>query len=215
MNNIHIIIFAKTPLAGVAKTLLIPALGKLKSAELAEKMFAYTLQEALAANVGTVELCLSPSKHHPVWQKFTIPKNVVVSEQGEGDLGCRMARVSKVALHNNNSVLLMGTDCPGLNKEVIKKAAQSLQDNDACMVPVNDGGYALLGFNEFSERYFVDIPWSTDAVATITKGRFNTLHKKLIQLPSLYDIDEPHDLQWLPQQWLNELNVNSDTLFIN
>lgn len=215
MNSVHIIIFAKTPLAGVSKTRLIPTLGKEKSAELAGKMFSYTLHEALAANVATVELCLSPSKHHPVWQRFTIPQNVVISEQGEGDLGCRMARASKVALQNNKFVLLMGTDCPELNRRVIKKAAQSLTENDACMIPVKDGGYALLGFSEFSESYFLDIPWSTDTVATITKSRFDVLNKKLIQLPSLHDIDEPHDLQWLPQQWLNELNLNKDINFID
>ena len=58
MAKIRIVIFAKLPAAGFAKTRLIPALGAEGAARLAQQMLHHTVREALAAAVGTVELCV-------------------------------------------------------------------------------------------------------------------------------------------------------------
>ena len=55
MKPVRIVIFAKAPLAGLAKTRLIPALGQQGAAELAKRLLGHTLREALAAQVGPVE----------------------------------------------------------------------------------------------------------------------------------------------------------------
>ena len=48
----HIIIFAKAPLAGFAKTRLIPALGEQGAAQLAKQLFDHAIKEALSADIG-------------------------------------------------------------------------------------------------------------------------------------------------------------------
>jgi hypothetical protein len=58
---LRIIIFAKAPQPGLAKTRLIPALGEQGAASLARVMLLNTLQAALQAEVGTVELCVTPA----------------------------------------------------------------------------------------------------------------------------------------------------------
>jgi len=40
---------------------LIPALGADGAGELAQQMLLHTLQEALAADIGTLELCVTPA----------------------------------------------------------------------------------------------------------------------------------------------------------
>src|SRR3546814_5806804 len=56
MTGARIIIFAKAPVPGHAKTRLIPALGPEGAAELARRMLFDTCREALAAGVGPVEI---------------------------------------------------------------------------------------------------------------------------------------------------------------
>ena len=57
MSALRIIVFAKAPRPGLAKTRLIPALGAAGAAALAARMLAHTLDQALASGVGVVELC--------------------------------------------------------------------------------------------------------------------------------------------------------------
>ena len=65
MNAVRIVIFAKAPVAGRVKTRLIPALGEAGASQLAARMLDRALQQALAAAVGPVELCMSPATKAP------------------------------------------------------------------------------------------------------------------------------------------------------
>lgn len=199
MSPIRVVILAKAPRAGLVKTRLIPALGAQGAADLARLMLCRTLEQALAAGVGPVELCASPSQKEDVWQSITLPTAIAWSSQGEGDLGMRMARVAKRAIDAGESTLLIGTDCPGLDASHLRRAAASLQHYDAVMAPTFDGGYALLGLNRFDASLFEGIAWSTHTVASETQLRLAQLKWQTHYLPMMHDIDEPVDLQWLPE----------------
>ena len=194
----HIIIFAKAPLAGFAKTRLIPALGEQGAAQLAKKLFDHAIKEALSADIGSVELCITPSLKNDCWKDFSLPKSLIITSQGEGDLGERMARASERALKSNAAVLLIGTDCPELDRSYLREAAEELACHDACLTPVSDGGYALMGLNIFHPSLFDNIPWSTDKVSALTLERFRYLDWQVAHLRELHDIDEPEDLKYLP-----------------
>ena len=60
MKPLRTVILAKAPRPGLAKTRLIPALGASGAAQLAHRMLQHTLQQALAAGLGPVELCRTP-----------------------------------------------------------------------------------------------------------------------------------------------------------
>jgi rSAM/selenodomain-associated transferase 1 len=201
MSAVRILIFAKAPVAGLAKTRLIPSLGAQGAAELARRMLAYTLEQALLAGVGPVELCVTPSPANAVWQTFTAPATVTWSDQGEGDLGARMARAARRSDNRGEAILLIGTDCPALDAEQLGVAAQSLESFDATLVPSADGGYVLLGLKRFHASLFEGIAWSTDTVAHETLLRIQQLGCRVHIYPRVHDIDEPEDLQWLPEGW--------------
>lgn len=194
---VRIVIFAKAPLPGFAKTRLIPALGAQGAADLARRMLTCTLHAALAAQVGTVELCVSPAPADPVWPTFELSQAVQWTDQGEGDLGERMARAARRTLDGGESVLLIGTDCPELDAAQLLRAANALQRSDATLLPTFDGGYVLLGLNRFHPSLFSDIAWSTASVATETMRRMNALGWHVARHATVHDIDEPADLQWL------------------
>ncbi len=201
MSAVRILIFAKAPVAGLAKTRLIPSLGAQGAAELARRMLAHTLEQALSAGVGPVELCVTPSPPDPAWQAFSAPASVTWSDQGDGDLGARMARAAQRSDASGEAVLLIGTDCPALDATQLRVAAQSLETFDAALVPSSDGGYVLLGLKRFHASLFKDIVWSTDTVARETLLRLQQLGCRVHIYPGVHDIDEPADLQWLPPAW--------------
>lgn len=203
MAKIRIVIFAKLPAAGFAKTRLIPALGAEGAARLAQQMLHHTVREALAAAVGTVELCVTPSPDEPEWRQQKLPHEVNLSYQGEGDLGDRLSRAARRTLQSGESILLIGTDCPALNAKQIKEAADALSHSDAVLIPATDGGYVLLGVNQFHEALFNTIAWSTATVSAETIIRMQRLKWSIELLPACHDIDEPSDLAHLPQDWLN------------
>jgi glycosyltransferase A (GT-A) superfamily protein (DUF2064 family) len=62
-----VIVFAKAPQAGRAKTRLIGALSAEGAAALAERLLHSALDRALAADVGPVELCVTPDRAHPAF----------------------------------------------------------------------------------------------------------------------------------------------------
>ncbi|MFN3984793.1 MAG: TIGR04282 family arsenosugar biosynthesis glycosyltransferase [Rhodocyclaceae bacterium] len=194
MKPVRIVILAKAPRPGAVKTRLIPALGADGAAQLAARMLDDSLAAACAAAVGTVELCASPTLHHPDWQGFHLPAGVVHSVQAEGDLGARMADAAARTLAAGESVILSGTDCAEVAPALFRDAARHLHTADACIHPTQDGGYALLGLNRFDASLFASIRWSTDTVARHTLDRFAALGWQVAVGPMLHDIDEPEDL---------------------
>ncbi len=213
MTTTRIVIIAKAPIAGFAKTRLIPALGAKAAAELAKRLLLHTVATALESKLNSVELCATPdpfegtctstaeSPTESVWQNLGLPKGIEWSSQGEGDLGERMARAALRCTNRSESILLIGTDCPALTVAVMQSAAQALLEHDAVIVPTHDGGYALLGLNQFDASLFDGMPWSTDRVATLTLSRMESLGWYVKTLATQHDIDEPTDLQWLPASW--------------
>ncbi len=207
MKPTRIVIFAKAPQPGFAKTRLIPALGRQAAADLARRLLERTLHIAVAGQIGVVELCGTPDMTDPAWQTVSIPASVQRTNQGEGDLGERLARAAKRVVENGEAVLLIGTDCPELSAEILQQAANALHSNDAALFPTVDGGYALLGLTQFHPSLFEQIAWSTRTVAFETLCRIGALGWSVQNHSMLHDIDEPADLKWLPQDWCEENHV--------
>lgn len=204
-----IIVFAKAPVPGLAKTRLAPALGEACAAALAERMLRHALEQAVAANVGPVELCAAPDASHPALQAAAAEHGVRLTEQGTGDLGLRMHRAFARSLMHHGRVLLIGTDAPSLDAGVLRQAASALQDHDAVFLPALDGGYALVGQRRADPRWFTDMRWSHDRVMQDTRERLRAAGVRWAELPAVADIDEPADLVHLPPGWLDGLDLAS------
>lgn len=193
----RLVIFAKAPQAGLAKTRLIPALGAAGAAELARQMLAHTLAQALATG-AQVELCMSPAAGDPAWRGVALPGTVKLTAQGEGDLGERMNRAMNRALTQQAAVLLMGSDCPALSAGHMAEAAAQLKHHDAVLIPAADGGYVLIGLKAPCPGVFAPMAWSTSVVAAETLQRLAALKKRVWLGPTLHDIDDAADLVHLP-----------------
>jgi rSAM/selenodomain-associated transferase 1 len=201
MKTLRIIIFAKAPQPGLAKTRLIPALGAQAAADLARKMLFHTLREAIAADVGSVELCVTPSIDDAAWEGIHLPAGLVITDQGGGNLGERMERAAQRSLERGEAVILIGTDCVEMSARLLDDASKALLNYDSIIHCTLDGGYALLGLNRFNPFLFGDISWGTDEVASVTLSRLGRLGWSVRVGPMLHDVDVPQDLKFLSQCW--------------
>lgn len=209
---LRIVVFAKAPRPGLVKTRLIPALGARGAAALAERMLRHTVGEALASKLGTVELCRSPAED-PYWLAWNDIAGLGLSDQGDGDLGERMARAAGRIIESGESALLIGTDCPALDSRRLHTVAEALRETDAVLVPAHDGGYVALALQSYHPQIFEDIPWSTDAVASTTLSQLRRLRRTVTVLASEQDIDEPKDLPQLPPLlWSDEVDNAINTV---
>lgn len=197
----RIVIFAKAPIPGFCKTRLIGALSKEGAAALAAKMLCRTVEVAMRADLGPVELCVAPEPGHATLRALDVPPEVVWSRQSEGDLGARMAAAVLRTLARDENVLCIGTDCLALEVKHLKEAAHALHQTPVVIAPAHDGGYVLLGLSQFDASIFQDMAWSTDVVFQETMQRLGRLGWRVTQLETLRDIDEPTDLAFLPVEF--------------
>lgn len=197
-----VIVFAKAPQAGLAKTRLMPALGPEGAARLAERLLAAAVSQACEAGLGPVELCTTPDASHPVFATLAGGGAVALTEQGHGDLGQRMARAFERVLAAHDRALLIGTDAPALDAAYLRAAAAALSDADAVFGPAADGGYALVGLRRPAPQLFSGMRWSHDRVMAHTRERLAASGLRHVELPVLHDIDEPADLIHLASGWL-------------
>jgi uncharacterized protein len=189
-----LIVFAKAPVAGEAKTRLIPELGADGAARLAHWLLERTLRTAIDSGVGPLELCAAPDTSHPAIAAWAGQPGVTLAVQGEGDLGARMARALDRALQIHRRALLFGTDAPRLDATVLRQAMRSLDTHDAVFVPAVDGGYALVGLRRPVPQLFDAMPWSTSRVMACARERLQASGLDHAELAPLHDIDEPVDL---------------------
>jgi rSAM/selenodomain-associated transferase 1 len=202
-----IIIFVKFPQEGKVKT----RLAKDKGAYFATEFYRICAEHILSEikklnknNFASYIYCYSNSEVEMVsgW----IGREFIVKPQIDGDLGERMSKsFNEVFNEGFSKVLIIGTDVPDINSDLINNAASKLDENDFVIGPSSDGGYYLLGMNSLNTEIFHDLNWSTSFVLKNTLDKINSLKLKTNLLEELIDVDTKKDLNsWM--KLCNDLN---------
>lgn len=198
-GELAIAVFARAPVAGSAKTRLIPALGAAGSARVHRRLTLHTLATSRRAELGEVFLYAAPDAGHRFFRALRQHCAVRLRGQTGVDLGARMA--AAFAAHGG-PLLLVGSDCPALQVEHLVAAAAALGErpsaageaNAAVFIPAEDGGYVLVGLRRPEPRLFVNIEWGSARVMEQTRRRLRELRLPWVELPALWDVDRPADL---------------------
>lgn len=195
-----VIVFAKAPVPGEAKTRLIPNLGAAGAARLHAALVERALETARAAGLGSVELCCAPDATHPFFATCAERFGATLSTQVAGELGARMSAAFDRVVPNAGPALLIGTDCPALESEHLREAAAALATGcNAVLGPAEDGGYVLVGLARPSLQVFEGIEWGGSNVLRHTRARLATLGWRWHELAELWDVDRPDDLARLAE----------------
>lgn len=185
----RVVLFARYPDPGRAKTRLIPALGAEGAARLhrtlTERTITAVRQSGLALEIRSTG---APVATFVDWLG---DGNIV--DQGAGDLGERLERAGPPY-----PTLFIGADAPDLTPALLRNAADALIDAPAVIGPAEDGGYWLLGLARAVDDVFARIDWSTDAVCAQTRARLAAAEIDPVMLPELADCDRPEDLARWP-----------------
>jgi rSAM/selenodomain-associated transferase 1 len=199
---VAIAVLARAPVAGQAKTRLIPALGADGAAALQERLIERAIATACAAAVGPVTMWTTPAAH-PCFAALTSRHPVALAVQPAGDLGVRMLAACQAA---DGPAIVIGTDCPVLRPEHLREAAQVLREGtDVVVIPAEDGGYVLIGSRVPQPGLFAAMTWSTDMVMAETRRRLAREGLTWRELGRLWDVDRPADLARLRKVGLGEL----------
>lgn len=191
-----LIIFTRYPEQGVTKTRLIPALGAKGAAELQRQMTEHTLsQSRKLQSQRSLSLEVRFAGGNLTLMQDWLGAGINYQPQGAGDLGARMTRSLSAAFHSRvNCAVIIGSDCPGLNADLIERAFQQLYIHDLVLGPAIDGGYYLIGLRCLVPELFNQINWGTDEVLKQTTDVANQLNLSIFYLPQLADVDRPEDL---------------------
>ena len=182
-----IIVFARAPVPGQAKTRLIPRLGEWRAARLHARLTRQAVDTALAARCGAVEL------HGTARHSFFSSLPVGFRLQRGDDLGERMHHALSRA---NKPVILIGTDCPALAPADLRRAARWLRGGcEVVLAPAEDGGYALIAVRRFRPELFKDINWGGAHVYADTVRRLSGVRWRALR--TVWDVDRPEDLERL------------------
>jgi uncharacterized protein len=186
-------ILAKAPVPGFAKTRLAPTLGLDGAAELQARLIERAAATAMAAATGPMTLWTT--EDHPLFRRMHLRFGVTLARQPDGDLGARMLAAINAA---NGPAMVIGTDCPALAPDHLRIAADDLRAGvDVVILPVEDGGYALIGMRRPHPALFSAMPWSTVTVLAETRRRLTHLGLAWRELTRLWDVDVPDDLERL------------------
>jgi uncharacterized protein len=190
---ITLAILARAPVPGLAKTRLASALGPDGAAQLQARLIERAVETAVRAAIGLVTLWTTHD--HPLFRRMHLRTGVALATQPAGDLGARMLVAIEAA---HGPAIVIGTDCPALTVDHLRMAADDLRAGIEVVIgPVEDGGYGLIGMRVPQPALFSAMPWSTVTVLAETRRRLMDLGLTWRELPRLWDVDVPDDLERL------------------
>ena len=194
-----LIVFTRYPEPGKTKTRLIPVLGKEGAAKLHKQMTEGTISQAKQLKKTrqlSVEVYFTGGSQELM--QAWLGNDIFYQTQVTGDLGIKMAAAFEISFNFGvEKVVLIGTDCPGLNADLIAKAFNELDGQDLVLGPALDGGYYLIGLRRVVPEIFMGINWGTAEVLAQSVAIARNLNLAIAYLSPLADIDRPEDLSLL------------------
>lgn len=204
MNQNAVIVFQKNAELGKVKTRLAATLGDQQALDIYRHLIDKTYSQL--SGISDADIFVYFSEFHEK-SSLKIPHQTAV--QKGVDLGERMkSAFEEVFAKGYKRVILIGTDCPDIETNILNQALQELLSNDAVFGPALDGGYYLIGLKEVYSEIFENIPWSTDKVLQLTEKQLNKRKLTYSLLKPLRDIDTPDD-------WESYLSSKSRTTHQN
>jgi rSAM/selenodomain-associated transferase 1 len=176
-----LLVIAKAPVPGRAKTRLVPPCTPAQAAALAAAALADTLAAAArAARAGRRVLVLD-GEPGP-W----LPAGFEVIPQRGGGLAERLAAAFEDA---GAPAFLVGMDTPQVTPALLDAGLAAVERTDAAFGAALDGGYWGIGLRRADAAVFRGVPMSADDTGAVQRARLDALGLATATLPPLRDVD--------------------------
>lgn len=191
MTRARLLIYAKPPRMGLAKTRLATGLGRTAARRIAHFTLARTMRAVRGSGLEAV-LYLAPDGALGETLGGIWPAGLPRRSQGSGTLTERLSR--GLAEAPPGPVLFIGTDAPGISAALLRRAERLLARNDAVFGPASDGGFWLFGLNKRhgTPSPFANVRWSGPHAMQDVWSNLPA-NASVGLLPVLADIDEAGD----------------------
>ncbi|MDH4134225.1 MAG: TIGR04282 family arsenosugar biosynthesis glycosyltransferase [Gammaproteobacteria bacterium] len=193
MKEPELILFARQPVAGEAKTRLAAHCGAVRAAEIAAFLIRATVALAARHWPGRLALYASPNGDHPLFRELA-ESGLRVESQAEGDLGMKMHSALADGIARQGAAAVMGCDVPHCPPDLLRTAHSLLVRGGSVLGPAADGGYYLIGIQQPCKVLFEEMPWGSEVVRELTLARARACGIEFELLPVLRDIDNRDDL---------------------
>ena len=210
-----VVVFARPPIAGHAKTRLIPLLGQRGAATLQAAFISDTLRKVaqlkesvhpflfLAGDPITLRRSAVRAPRAPSWLPACIREFRVIRQQGK-DLGDRLENAFRRLLRLHPSCVVVGTDSPLIPARLLRQALRELQSCESVLGPCPDGGYYLIALRRPADPgmlrgIFRSVRWSTAFAFRDTLGSLLRRGFSCSVLEGYADVDLPRDVHRLKE----------------
>ena len=185
-----IIVFVRNPELGKVKTRLALAIGKKKALEIYKGLLKHTHNVLSNCNCDCAVFFSEQIDNDGLWNQKCFKKFI---QKGD-TLGEKMNNAFKKGFEiGYQKIIIIGSDLPDLNSDLIKNAFTKLTLYDYVIGPSEDGGYYLLGMKKLNSTLFKNKKWSTNSVFNDTLKDIE--NSEIGMLPKLNDIDTFEDLK--------------------
>ncbi|MEU4429694.1 DUF2064 domain-containing protein [Nocardia rhamnosiphila] len=194
---VAVLVVAKAPVAGYAKTRLTPPLTPVQAARLAAAALLDTLDAVRACPVAHRVVAFTGDLDAAQFGgeiARSLADFEVVPQRGPG-FAVRLANAHADTARAGLPVLQIGMDTPQLGPRVLTHAARTLVSGaDALLGPATDGGWWGLGLSDpRAARLLAEVPMSTAATGDRTRGVLGAHGYRVGLLPALTDVDHYAD----------------------
>lgn len=189
-----LLVVAKSPVPGLAKTRLGKVIGHLAAARLAAAAFLDTLDTVLATP-DTVPVVALTGRVESAELAALLARCTVIPQRG-GDLGERLANahLDVAAGFAGRPVFQIGMDTPQLRPALLASAVASLRAADAVLGPAADGGWWGLGLRSPAKAAMLRaVPMSRGDTGTRTLLALRGAGLRVVHLPVMSDVDRLSD----------------------
>lgn len=191
----QLIVFARAPLPGIAKSRLGKSIGETSAAGVYARLLFDLLLDLASAEGPDVEIVLSVASPDDAPYFVEAFHEFDVRIQKQGHLGERLEAAFREAYAAGaSSVVVVASDVQGLDASLIYTAFRMLEGVPAVIGPCPDGGYYLLGMRAPGALLFTGVDWGTDQVLEQTEDLARAAGLDMVRLPERFDVDTGADL---------------------
>jgi glycosyltransferase A (GT-A) superfamily protein (DUF2064 family) len=201
-----ILVVAKAPVAGQAKTRLAASIGAQAAADLAAAALLDTLAAAVLTahrlGSGPAVLALSGDLAQAARSqdlRTAMQECRIIRQRGEG-LARRLAAAhADCAGLGGGPVLQIGMDTPQVDADLLQQCATRLGDAGAVLGPAADGGWWLLAVRRAATAQALQtVPMSTSRTGELTRSALSA-RVSVCDAPVLRDVDTLSDARAVAQ----------------
>ncbi len=193
-NCPRLIVFSKPPVPGLVKTRMVPPLTYSEAALLYDSFVKETIR--LIEKIKGVEKILC-SYVQKLSTGPLINNNWTIQAQQGDDFGERLLTAVRMNIGSSNPVLLIGTDSPTIPSYFINSALKALKKHKIVIGPAIDGGFYLLGLQNYYSHIFDNVVWSSRHTLNGILRNIENIGIDPFFIPKWYDIDNIDDLKLL------------------